>query len=147
MTIQESEIVSLRLNVGSREAMVEVDEMVLVAGKGIEGDRHFQKDGKSLSRQILLMDRETLGEFDLSDGQIRENITVRGVELSALVEGSKLSIGEGVVLNITGDCEPCPRMDEIREGLQRALEDRRGVLAYPTSGGIISIGDRIHVLK
>ena len=140
MTIQESEIVSLRLNVGSREAMVEVDEMVLVAGKGIEGDRHFQKDGKSLSRQILLMDRETLGEFDLSDGQIRENITV-------LVEGSKLSIGEGVVLKITGDCEPCPRMDEIREGLQKALEDRRGVLAYPTSGGIISIGDRIHVLK
>jgi len=143
MTIQESEIVSLRLNVGSREAMVEVDEMVLVAEKGIEGDRHFQKDGKSLSRQILLMDRETLGEFDLSDGQIRENITVRGVELSALVEGSKLSIGEGVVLNITGDCEPCSRMDEIRQGLKDELEGQRGMLAYAESGGNIRVGDAI----
>ena len=143
MTIQESEIVSLRLNVGSREAMVEVDEMVLVAGKGIEGDRHFQKDGKSLSRQILLMDRETLGEFDLSDGQIRENITVRGVELSALVEGSKLSIGEGVVLKITGDCEPWSRMDEIRQGLKDELEGQRGMLAYAESGGNIRVGDAI----
>jgi len=146
MASQESEIVSLRLNVGSRAPMKEVDKIVLVARKGIEGDRHFQKDRKPLNRQILLMDRETLGEFGLLDGQIRENITVIGVELSSLAEGSKLSIGDGVVLHITGECEPCPRMDEIREGLQRALENRRGVLAYAESGGIVSIGDSVQVL-
>ena len=147
MALEEGEIVSLRLNVGSRVPMEEVDKIVLMEKKGIEGDRHFQKEGKLLKRQILLMDGETLGEFGLFDGQIRENITVKGVELSSLVEGSKLFIGEDVVLNITGDCEPCYRMDEIREGLQKALENRRGVLAYAESGGIISIGDKVQVRK
>ena len=91
------------------------------------------------------MDRETLGDFSLDDGIIRENITVVGMDFASLEAGDRVSIGEDVVLEITGECEPCARMDEIRCGLQHELDGRRGMLAYAENGGLISVGDVISV--
>ena len=144
--IKQGKIVSLRLCVGSRDPMEEVDQAVVLAGKGIEGDRHLRSDGVRSRRQILLMDRETLSRFQLDDGVIRENITVEGLELSSLADGDRVSVGLEVVLQITGECEPCSRMDEIRQGLQVELKGQRGMLAYAESGGTISVGDSITVI-
>jgi MOSC domain-containing protein YiiM len=91
------------------------------------------------------MDRETLGDFSLDDGIIRENITVIGMDFASLEAGDRVSIGEDVVLEITGECEPCARMDEIRSGLRHELDGRRGMLAYAENGGLISVGDVISV--
>ena len=141
----EGSVVSMRLNVGSRKAMKEVDRARVITGQGIEGDRHLKEDGSRSRRQILLMDRETLGDFSLDDGIIRENITVVGMDFASLEAGDRVSIGEDVVLEITGECEPCARMDEIRSGLQHELDGRRGMLAYAENGGLISVGDVISV--
>ena len=143
---KEGSIVSMRLCVGSREPMKEVGSARVITGQGIEGDRHLKEDGSRSRRQILLMDRETLAEFSLDDGIIRENITVSGVDFSSLVAGDRVSIGTEVVLEITGECEPCARMDEIRPGLQSELDVQRGMLAYAEKGGMISIGDVISVI-
>ena len=139
----EGSVVSMRLNVGSRKPMKEVDSARVITGQGIEGDRHLKEDGSRSRRQILLMDRETLGDFSLDDGIIRENITVVGMDFASLEAGDRVSIGEDVVLEITGECEPCARMDEIRSGLQHELDGRRGMLAYAENGGLISVGDVI----
>ena len=141
----EGSVVSMRLNVGSRKPMKEVDSARVITGQGIEGDRHLKEDGSRSRRQILLMDRETLGDFSLDDGIIRENITVIGMDFASLEAGDRVSIGEDVVLEITGECEPCARMDEIRSGLQHELDGRRGMLAYAENGGLISVGDVISV--
>ena len=141
----EGSVVSMRLNVGSRKPMKEVDSARVITGQGIEGDIHLKEDGSRSRRQILLMDRETLGDFSLDDGIIRENITVVGMDFASLEAGDRVSIGEDVVLEITGECEPCARMDEIRSGLQHELDGRRGMLAYAENGGLISVGDVISV--
>ena len=141
----EGSVVSMRLNVGSRKPMKKVDSARVITGQGIEGDRHLKEDGSRSRRQILLMDRETLGDFSLDDGIIRENITVVGMDFASLEAGDRVSIGEDVVLEITGECEPCARMDEIRSGLQHELDGRRGMLAYAENGGLISVGDVISV--
>ena len=141
----EGSVVSMRLNVGSRKPMKEVDSARVITGQGIEGDRHLKEDGSRSRRQILLMDRETLGDFSLDDGIIRENITVVGMDFASLEAGDRVSIGEDVVLEITGECEPCARMDVIRSGLRHELDGRRGMLAYAENGGLISVGDVISV--
>ena len=147
VNIKQGKVVSLRLCVGSRDPMEEVDLAVVLAGKGIEGDRHnLNEDGVKPKRQILLMERETLSRFQLDDGVIRENITLEGLELSSLADGDRVSVGSDVVLQITGECEPCSRMDEIRQGLQVELKGQRGMLAYAESGGAISVGDSITVI-
>ena len=141
----EGSVVSMRLNVGSRKPMKEVDSARVITGQGIEGDRHLKEDGSRSRRQILIMDRETLGNFSLDDGIIRENITVVGMDFSSIDAGDRVSIGREVVLEITGECEPCARMDEIRAGLQNELDGQRGMLAYAEKGGLISVGDAISV--
>ena len=43
-------------------------------------------------------------------------------------------------------CDPCHRMDELRDGLRSQLEDRRGMLAHVVDGGEITVGDEIQLV-
>lgn len=140
-------IASLHICVGHREPMRAVDSASLVAGLGIEGDRHATSEGIRTARQTLLMDAETLDGFGLAHGEIRENVTTSGIELRFLPSGQRVALGDEVVLEITGPCAPCARMDEIRPGLKDALDGRRGMLASVVQGGTITIGDAISVLE
>ena len=141
----EGTVKSLGIAVSKLSPMDQVNKIELITGQGIVGDRHLRTDGTRSKRQILLMDIETLIEFGLSERDIKENITVQGIDFSLIRSGNIVRIGKDVVLEITGDCEPCSRMDELRSGLKNAIDGRRGMLAYVKSGGTISSGDSITV--
>lgn len=138
-------IVSLRLCLGSREPMKEVTQANFITGQGMQGDRHLRSDGLRAKRQVLIMDVETLNHFGLEPGQVRENVTLEGLDLSTISAGDRVSLGADVVLEITGDCEPCARMDEIRPGLKEEIDGKRGVLAFVEKGGVVSIGSEVGV--
>ena len=95
-------------------------------------------------RQMLLVDSETLESFGLQPGQIRENITTGGLRVNDFAKGQRLAIGEAV-LEVTGPCEPCSRMDEIRMGLQQELYGQRGILCRVIEGGRIQRWDTIQL--
>ena len=136
-------ITSIQLCVGHREPMRSVESAEMTAGFGIEGDRHAVRRGARTARQVLLMDEETLGKFGLERGQVRENVTTSGIALHELEVGSHVSLGDDAVVEITGYCTPCARMDEIRDGLQSDLHEQRGMLATVISGGAIAVGDAV----
>ncbi len=138
-------IVSLRLCLGSGEPMKEVAQANFITGQGMQGDRHLRSDGLRAKRQVLIMDVETLNHFGLEPGQVRENVTLEGLDLSTISAGDRVSLGADVVLEITGDCEPCARMDEIRPGLKEEIDGKRGVLAFVEKGGVVSIGSEVGV--
>ena len=138
-------IISMRLCVGSRDPMKEVNEANFITGQGLEGDRHLRSDGRRSNRQVLIMDSETLNHFDLSPGQVRENVTVEGLDFSSISAGDKVSLGGDVILEVTGDCEPCARMDELRPGLKDEIDGKRGLLAFVEKGGVVSVGAEVGV--
>ena len=138
-------IISMRLCVGSRDPMKEVNEATFITGQGMEGDRHLRSDGRRSNRQVLIMDSETLSHFDLLPGQVRENVTVEGLDFSSISAGDKVSLGGDVILEITGDCEPCARMDELRPGLRNEIDGKRGLLAFVEKGGVVSVGAEVGV--
>ena len=138
-------IISMRLCVGSRDPMKEVNEANFITGQGLEGDRHLRTDGRRSNRQVLIMDSETLSHFDLLPGQVRENVTVAGLDFSSISAGDKVSLGGDVILEITGDCEPCARMDELRPGLKDEIDGKRGLLAFVEKGGVVSVGAEVGV--
>ena len=144
---ENGQIVSLQLCVGHRDPMKEVSSANAITGFGLEGDRHAASEGARAQRQVLLMDEKTIKEFGLSHRDVRENITISGLELHSLERGNQVSLGDEVVLRITGHCAPCGRMDEIRPGLREALEGHRGMLASVVQGGTINVGDVIRVLE
>ncbi len=126
-----------------RHPMREVDEVRAVSDKGFEGCIHGRPGTK---RQVLLMEWETLNRLGLKPGDVKENITTFGVDLEGLVIGDRLRIGEAV-FEVTGPCEPCSRMDDIRQGLQETLRGQRGVLCRVVREGILRRGNEIEVVK
>jgi MOSC domain-containing protein YiiM len=114
----------------------------LVTDLGIEGDKHASAASK---RQVLLADKEALDAVGVLPGTIKENVTVEGVDVMRLPAGTRMRLGRSAVLEITAICEPCFRMDEIRDGLQAELEGRRGMVSRVVQGGTISVGDTITI--
>ena len=142
-----AEIISLQICVGHREPMNPVDSATFIEGFGIEGDRHAVKSGARTIRQVLLMDEDTLEGFGLGIGQVRENVTVRGIDLHEVEAGQRLALGDDVVVEITQFCAPCERMDEVRPGLREELFEQRGMLATDISGGAVNVGDQVQVIE
>ena len=125
-----------------RFPMEEIVEADVVANKGFQGCIHGRPGSK---RQVSLMDRETLDKLGVAAGMVKENITTQGIDFRALTTGHILRVGGDCVLEITGPCHPCARMDEIRMGLQEELRGQRGWLCKVNGGGRIRRGDRIEV--
>lgn len=139
---REGKIVAVQLCPGHRKSMLPVEFAEAVEKSGLNGDVHALPDS---SRQVLLIEEETLDRYDLIPGQVKENITTRGISLMSLPRGSRLHIGSQVILEITKACSPCSRMDEIRKGLRLELACKRGMLARIVAGGIVRRGDAIRV--
>ena len=119
-----------------------VQEATALSGLGLEGDRSAYEGSL---RQVLFMDKETLDEFGLAPGQVKENITMTGLDLSQTKTGQKFLIGDDVTMEIVGDCEPFGKMDAIKPGLMEKLDKRRGMLAKVINGGVIKVGDTVRV--
>ncbi len=119
-----------------------VPSATLVEGLGIEGDKHA---AAASQRQVLLADKEALDAVGVLPGTIKENVTVEGVDVMRLPAGTRMRLGRSAVLEITAVCEPCFRMDEIRDGLKQELEGRRGMVSRVVQGGTINVGDPITI--
>ena len=116
-----------------------------VSAEGLEGDR--SRNPRNL-RQVLVMDKETLDHYGLEPGQVKENITVTGLDLSQARQGNVFFIGNEdnhVTLEVTGDCEPCQKMDSLIPGLRQEIFGRRGILTVVLQGGAINVGDPIRL--
>ena len=140
--MQQGTIVALHIARVKGTPSDPVTEATAISAQGLEGDRSCSPDN---TRQVLFMDQETLNELALKPGQIKENITTSGLDLSQAQGGQVVFIGEAVTMELVGDCEPCGKMDAIRAGLRQVLDGRRGVLAMVISGGPIKVGDSIRI--
>jgi MOSC domain-containing protein YiiM len=136
-------VLSVQTCPGHRKPMVSAESAVVIENLGLQGDMHALPDS---SRQVLLMESETLAEFGLKVADVKENITTAGIKLMSLVRGQRLQVGRDVVLEITAGCAPCSRLNELRPGLRAAIDGRRGMLTRVRRGGTIRRGDPITIL-
>jgi len=127
----------------------------LITGIGVEGDAHSGTTVKHRSRvakdpaqpnlrQVHLLPVEILDElrsagFDVSPGQIGENITTQGIELRRLPTGTRLYIGSAAIVEVTGLRNPCGQLDTFQRGLTAALLERDEVGALVRKAGIMGI--------
>ena len=134
-------VVALHLCKSSRAPLVAVPSVTAVVETGLEGDRHARLNSR---RQVLLMEEETLDEFGLAPGAVREQITVRGLVLAKLISGARIRVGSAV-LEVAGMCAPCARMDEVKPGLKQAIDGRRGRFVRVVEAGSFAVGDTLEV--
>jgi MOSC domain-containing protein YiiM len=127
--------------------MIPVSTAVLAPGQGLEGDHYISsRDGPRQVSLVAAEDLAAIGRFlagtEARPEQLRRNLVTRGVNLLAL-KGRRFSIGP-VVLEGTGECAPCGRMEEtLGPGGYNAVRGHGGLLARVIEGGEIRLGDPI----
>jgi MOSC domain-containing protein YiiM len=119
-----------------------VEHVVAVAGKGLEGDRHFHDEGAPAGQAITLVEAEVVEDAGLAPGETRRQVTVRGVRLNDLV-GKRFRVGEVECIGVEL-CEPCSHLESMtRPGIMKELVHRAGINADVVVGGTIRIGDTV----
>ena len=138
------EYISLRRK--RAEPVEVVDKIMAIEQKGLEGDRYKNSGGP---RQVTLIQREHidsiaafLNKEKIDPSLLRRNIVVRGINLLALKE-KQFNIGEAV-LEYSGDCHPCSRMEEnLGNGGYNAMRGLGGITARVIRSGTITVGDTV----
>ncbi|MEM7297647.1 MAG: MOSC domain-containing protein [Bacteroidota bacterium] len=133
-----------------KQPLVSKEKVDVTQEKGLEGD-HFASTF-SKKRQVTLIQQEhlnavasMLGLEAVDPGETRRNLVVKGINLFALKD-QQFSIGE-VILEGTGYCHPCSRMEEnLGSGGYNAMRGHGGITAKVVKEGTIQVGDQIKKL-
>ncbi len=167
-----SHVVAVHASAGHSFSKASQASITLLAGLGVQGDAHAGITVKHRSRvakdllppnlrQVHLLHTELLDElrvlgFSVAPGAMGENISTRGIDLLPLPQGTELHIGAHAVLRITGLRNPCAQIDAFQPGLLAAVLGRAmdgslvrkaGAMAVVLSGGVVSPGDALTVLR
>lgn len=116
---------------------------------GLLGDHYSGSSGK---RQLTLIQGEHLRAVaqmlhreEIDPAQTRRNVVVEGVNLLAL-QGQRVQIGEAVI-EVTGLCHPCSRMEEtFGPGGYNAMRGHGGLTARVVQPGAIKLNDEVRLL-
>lgn len=126
------------------------EEVELVAGRGLAGDRAGRRAGGT--RQVSLLQAEHLDVLArlmrrerIDPAALRRNLVIEGVNLRALAR-ARFRVG-GCVLEGTGECHPCSKMeDALGDGGYAAMRGHGGILARVIEGGSVGIGAEVRAL-
>ena len=133
---------------GRRERLTPLDEVEANTEIGLVGDRYRGRSGK---RQVTLIQQEhlevvggLLGRESIPPELTRRNIVVSGINLLALKD-RHFRIGDAV-LEYTGLCHPCSRMEEaLGPGGYNAMRGHGGITARVVRDGVIRMGDQVRM--
>ena len=143
--MSQGKLLGIAIRRRSRAPMETLAHAEITRDAGIIGDSR----GKPGQRQVTVLTEESwlaacndVGT-DLPWTIRRANLFVRGLQLVENV-GATIRLGD-VLLEVTGETDPCNRMDEQCPNLQKALTPdwRGGVCCRVVSDGIVHVGDSV----
>jgi MOSC domain-containing protein YiiM len=133
-------------------------ERAAVGPLGLEGDAHAHIGVHGgPHRAVCLFGIEAIRRVAadghaIAPGTTGENLTTEGIELALLAPGTRLAVGDDVLLEISGPANPC---DVIKGGFRDGKSGRISILKHPSDSrvyarvmaeGTVAVGDPIRVL-
>ncbi len=121
-----------------------VNEAVVIADHGLSGDAH----AGNWHRQVSFLSMESIEQaksegLSVTFGSYAENIATSGIDWPTVPVGSRLTIGDQVVVEITQIGKECHRKCAIYYQAGDCIMPREGVFGRVLKGGTIRVGDTI----
>ena len=140
--------IGISKNIGNEIQIQSLNEVEVIAGKGLINDKHF-KDGNEVRCQITLIEIENINYYNrISNTTIpaisfRRNIITEGIKLNELV-GKEFIIGE-VRVKAHDLCRPCKYLEESlkQKNIVKEFLRKGGLRCEILTNGKIFIGDII----
>ena len=112
---------------------------------GLIGDAHA---GYLPNRQVSLLAVDSIDKMrnlglNLNPGDFAENITTEDIDLCHLPIGTRISVGEEVILEVTQIGKECHTACAIRRQVGQCIMPEEGVFARVVRGGLAKPGDSV----
>jgi MOSC domain-containing protein YiiM len=144
----EGVVVSVNTSQAKGTPKTPVDSALLDVDHGIAGDAHAGPG----HRQVSLLSRDAVERMraagaTVSYGSFAENLTIDGLDPSALPVGTRLRLGTSAVIRVTQLGKECHDRCEIYAQVGECVMPREGVFGHVEAGGAVSPGDEVCVVR
>ncbi len=124
-----------------------VNEGIIREDYGLVGDAHADC---CTHRQVSLLAMESIDKMRalglaVGPGDFAENLTTEGIDLVSLSIGTRMSIGEEVILEVSQIGKECHAPCAIYRQAGVCVMPTEGIFARVIGGGVTRVGDPIKV--
>jgi len=141
-----AKVISVNVSKDKGEKKHNIGKCILIKDIGLKDDAH----AGFMHRQVSLLARESIEKIrkmglDVVPGDFAENLTTEGIDLPSLPIGTKLVVGDGIVLRVTQIGKECHARCAIFQKVGDCVMPREGIFAEVLTEGEVKIGDTIRV--
>ena len=137
-------VVSLALSAKKGTRKTCVNELVLVKEHGAEGDAH----AGPWHRQVSFLASESIKKaqergLTVDFGDFAENIATEGIDWMTVPVGTRLRLGESILVEVTQIGKECHKKCAIFYQAGDCIMPREGIFARVLEGGSLHCGDPV----
>ncbi len=146
-----SKVIKIGISKLNNQEIISVNEIELLAGKGIKGDRHFSEYNDPYN-QLSIIESENIDNYNKKFNlkipylDFRRNLVTRGIQLNELIN-KKILIGE-IILEVIDLCRPCRHLSEKlkKNNIIKEFLRKGGIRCQIINNGKIFVGDQIKII-
>jgi MOSC domain-containing protein YiiM len=137
-------VISVNVSKGKGEKKHNIEKCLLIKDMGLKDDAH----AGFMHRQVSLLARESIEKIrkmglEVVPGDFAENLTTEGIDLPSLPIGTKLLVGDSIVLRVTQIGKECHARCAIFQQVGDCVMPREGIFAEVLTEGEVKVGDMI----
>ena len=119
---------------------------LFIENLGLENDAHAEAGiGRSVFWPKKVLKKSEQRGLDVNHGDFAENLTIEGIDLPSLPIGTRLKVGQKVLLEVTQIGKECHSRCNIFYTVGDCVMPREGIFAKVLTGGEIKVDDRIEI--
>ncbi|MCK4233805.1 MOSC domain-containing protein [candidate division WOR-3 bacterium] len=125
----------------------DVGKAIIKKAYGILGDGHAGTDREVSLLAIESIDKMKKMGVDVGPGAMAENLTTEGIDLLSLPIGTRLKIGDKVLVKVTQIGKECHDHCEIFKQVGVCVMPTEGIFVKVLNGGEVQTGDSISIIE